>query len=1012
MWHHCAAVADPSSEQHAQTEAEPTADGPGRELDRGAAKIGRFSILRKIGHGGMGVVYAGYDDRLDRKVAIKLLRHHTGDAALHRLAREAQGLARLSHPNVVQIYEIGEHEGTTFIAMEFVDGQTLGAWFREKPRPRAELLAVMQSAGRGLAAAHAKGLIHRDFKPDNVMIDSEGRVRVMDFGLVHGALGPEDSYPAGVTLDGLADPPGDPPCEPSVSPLSDRLTATGSTLGTPAYMPPEQHTGALTDERSDQFSFCVALWELLYGQRPFTGANVAQLYLAVSSHTLREPPREVAVPTWLRKIIERGLAADPAQRWPSMHELLEALADDPRRRRIFVVGISSVLALVIGALALRGVLLERARARVIQACADEGASIEAQWNDARVAELEAGFLASDQPFAADSWSRTHAQLADYAAQWSHQRSSICRAATLDQTRTLASLTHARACLDDARAAFDATIDVLGSADAGLVAHAARLPHALPRLSSCADEATLARRSLKPTDELAELADPRAQLQRASALRLVGEYEQALALTEQIATTAPPLEAEARLLIGDLHARLGHYEASQHEYERAFRLAGVAGADVIALRAATELCSIVGRDLGHHELGRLWAQVGDVLLHRLGLADGVDAASLHMSVAQLEFHAGDLDAALDRATRARELFVTVLGPRHADVADALLELVAIHDARDQTELALELAERALEIVEDAYGPNHPAVAKVQAKLGGILDARGELEAARERHARALAIREAAFGPEHPSVADSLHALARLELSQGRNSEALPLLERALAITQATYGPEHDKVANVLENIVVVQQRLGRVDEAITNNRRAQVILERALGPEHPRVAKSLTLTAQFLTGQGDHDAAQAAYERSLAIYEAQFGPKHTSVAHTIVGLASVLEARGDLPGALAGYERALALLEDTLGPDHYELSDPLYLIGYLLQIDDEYDRALAAFERSLSIELAAGGGGARTAETRLNIAECLWALGDRDAARAQGLAAREDLRGEETPEQLAELEGWLAKHASP
>ena len=151
-----------------------------------APRIGRYAILRKVGQGGMGMVYAGYDERLDRKVAIKLLRRRTGDAARRRLAREAQGLARLSHPNVVQIYEIGEHEGAPYIAMEFVEGQTLGAWAKAAPRTWAEALAVMVDAGRGLAAAHAKGLIHRDFKPDNVMIDDEGRVRVMDFGLVHG----------------------------------------------------------------------------------------------------------------------------------------------------------------------------------------------------------------------------------------------------------------------------------------------------------------------------------------------------------------------------------------------------------------------------------------------------------------------------------------------------------------------------------------------------------------------------------------------------------------------------------------------------------------------------------------------------------------------------------------------------------------------------------------------------------------------------------------------------------
>ncbi|PCC74466.1 Serine/threonine protein kinase [Nannocystis exedens] len=283
--------------------------------------LGRYRLLGRLGAGGMGIVYAAYDGRLERKLALKLLRpSRLGNAdAVARTLREARALARLSHPHVVHVYEVGELDGREiFVAMEHLDGPTLRAWLDAERRPWRAVLEVFRQAGEGLAAAHAHGIVHRDFKPHNAMFGGDGRVRVLDFGLaqIDGAADVREP----VTAANFAERPGS-------------LTSTGAVLGTPAYMAPEQLAGQKGDARSDQFSFCVALYEALYGKRPFAGETLGELADSVSSERVTPPPRSSDVPAWVREALLRGLRADPERRWPSMTALLAALSGDPAARR-------------------------------------------------------------------------------------------------------------------------------------------------------------------------------------------------------------------------------------------------------------------------------------------------------------------------------------------------------------------------------------------------------------------------------------------------------------------------------------------------------------------------------------------------------------------------------------------------------------------------------------------------------------------------------------------------------
>ncbi len=274
-------------------------------------RFGHYEIRSKLGHGGMGIVFEAHDPKLDRKVAIKKLRGRGDSQLQRRLVREAQIMARLAHPNVVAVHEVGEVDGTTFIVMEYVEGVTLRKWLKQASRSRAEILTVFKAAALGLIAVHEKGLAHRDFKPDNVMRGHDGRVRVMDFGLARLDRAEDENTLADV----------DP--EKSAS----QLTRSGAFLGTPQYMAPEQLRGLVADASSDQFGYCVSLYEALYGKRPFGGHSREERLSAIERAEIHEPPRNSAVPGWLRKIVVRGLEPRPEDRFESMRALLDALVE-------------------------------------------------------------------------------------------------------------------------------------------------------------------------------------------------------------------------------------------------------------------------------------------------------------------------------------------------------------------------------------------------------------------------------------------------------------------------------------------------------------------------------------------------------------------------------------------------------------------------------------------------------------------------------------------------------------
>ncbi|MEX1368091.1 MAG: serine/threonine-protein kinase [Nannocystaceae bacterium] len=370
-----------------------------REPTAEPTRIGRFVVIKRIGEGGMGMVYAAYDDALDRKVAVKLLhprRSGAADEAQARLFREAQAIARLSHPSVIHVYEVGTWQEQVYLAMEFVDGTTLSQWQRHEGRTWPEVLEAYVAAGRGLAAAHAAGIVHRDFKAANVLVRRDGAVRVVDFGLARQELElatmPRPDEPPDEQAPALV-----PASESMSGPDAAPLTRTGVIMGTPAYMAPEQHLGQRADLRSDQFSYCVSLYEALYGFRPFPGENLPALRRNVLAGRLERPPRYTDIPPRIFRVLEQGLSSHPEDRFPSMEPLLDELTHDPRVALRRVAWGLLLLSLVVAVAVLWWSEREERAART------EGEQLRAQFERARVLNAEDELRRAQSRTVSEKW---------------------------------------------------------------------------------------------------------------------------------------------------------------------------------------------------------------------------------------------------------------------------------------------------------------------------------------------------------------------------------------------------------------------------------------------------------------------------------------------------------------------------------------------------------------------------------------------------------------------------------
>jgi tetratricopeptide (TPR) repeat protein/predicted Ser/Thr protein kinase len=955
------------------TIAEPSVSGPAQPPARVTAyprapRIGRYAVLRKLGEGGMGVVYAAYDEQLDRKVALKLLRGKAGgEARKHRLVREAQGLARLSHPNVVQVYDDGEQGGDAFIVMEYVDGTTLSDWLKT-PHTRREILAVFDAAGRGLAAAHHKGLVHRDFKPDNVMITGEGVVKVMDFGLVHEASSEAEAQ----VRVGKMHESSELGVEQSlrISALSTDLTATGALMGTPAYMSPEQFGGRRTDARTDQFSFCVALWEALCGERPFAGGTFGELCLAVTQGQRREPPRG-KLTRHLRRTLERGLAGKVEARWPSMDALLAELAKNPARRILIASLVLAPIVLALGGWQAWRIDRAQAHAEALAACEAEAGAIAADWTAQRRHAIAERFHATGLPYADDAWLRSERLLDTYASEWTRVRGETCVAALADEPDTTSPALDAgevAVCLDERRATLQALLAVLDEADAELVPQAIQTVAGLPLVGTCVDAVELAGRMRPPAEHAAEIQQLRAELHALEvlvSLRPATAREQAPALLERARALAwPPIEAEAEFMLGHADYRLGKLDTAVPALDHAFFVAGEQGHDRLALDAALMLAEAATKR-EDYAMSLHWSALAQMLIVRLGLEHGQEAGQLATARGNALNNQGKLDEARAAHEQARTIWTALYGPEHHVVAIAWANLGI-----------------------------------TQRKQGNYADALAAMQ-------ESLRIRELMIGPNHPRIAESIYNMGNVLRQQGKDAEALALFERALDIWKTALGPRHRNVALALNNIGSFYFGKNELERALDYYVQARDIWIEALGPEHSDVALALNNIGNVEYTQEHYDEALVAYREAITIVERNKGPDHPDVALSLGNVVMALRDRGDYDEALAASDRTLAILEGAHGPDHPDVANALEGRAGVLAKLGRNDEARAALVRALAIDDQKPGSPVERASMEFELAKLEWDAGARERARELVGLARERCVAAEAKEALVEIDAWLA-----
>ncbi len=982
-------------------------------------RVGRYVVLGALGAGGMGVVYAAYDPQLDRKVALKLL--HSGATSRTegtqslgdghtRLLREAQAMARLRHPNVVAVHDVGQVGDRVFIAMEFVEGSTLKSWLRAQPRTRKEVLAVFMQAGRGLQAAHDAGLVHRDFKPENVLVSSTGQAQVLDFGLAKSTeeLGEPGRAPAG-----------EPVLDRSLNSLSSELTQQGAVLGTPAYMSPEQHLGLPTDARTDQFSFCVALYEALYGMPPFPADSLASLAMAVVGGKVAEAPREshARVPAWLRKILLRGLLVDPNLRYPTIADLLDELTRDPNSQRRRWLAVAAGL----GFVALGAVGYGQYLARSSQQCADIDHSLAGVWDDATRKAVRAALLAAgDSAFAEDTWKRTAGMLDRYTGAWVEAQTSVCTATHVEHTQTVELLHLQSACLARRLSEVEAVTKVLANADVAVVENAVSTVAGLHDLFTCTDEEALLSGVVPPQDMQTQSAvdSVRVRLDSAQALERAGQYARGLQLARAATAEArqidyPPVLAEALVTEGKLLFEAGETRGAETVTEEAITAAAAGKHADAAADAWVQLIDLVGVELAQAERALGMRLAAESAIVWAGSDERV-AARFEAAMGNVRHSQGHYDEAIDHLNRALALYEKQAddGTTHARdlaIADTRALLGTVQHSKGEFEAADGDLRRALEIRRKTLGNDHPAVASSLHDLGNNDYKRARYAEAKQALSEALAIRTRILGPGHKRVADTENSLGALAYAAGEAVQARVHYRRALAIREKELGPEHPLTASSLMNLGNTQLVLNDFDQARANYEKALAIQEKSLGPEHPSVAYSLTNIGLVLVNQDKYRESLPYYERALAIREKALGLENPDTAYNLEYLGAVQAELGNYAEALEFQERALKVREKTLGAEHPQVAASLQSLGETLAKQRRFEEARARFKEALAMrERVFGVSHPDVAATLLSMAKLELDAGGDAVAPAERALAILDGHSDTIQKNMAEAKFLLAR----
>ncbi|MBU8895126.1 protein kinase [Corallococcus sp. H22C18031201] len=970
-------------------------------LQRGAL-LARYVVLEPIGVGAMGVVYAAYDPELDRQVALKLLRpegRHMEELRM-RLLREAQSLARLSHPNVVAVHDVGVCGDGIFLALELVEGTTLADWVKS-PRPWPEVLRIFLDAGRGLAAAHTAGLVHRDFKPANVLVGKDGRVRVTDFGLARPSNrgGPPVEAPVAVP----------PAPEGGADAL---LTRTGALLGTPAYMAPEQLMGGSADALSDQFSFCVALHEALYGLRPFEGVTPEALGEAALAGRVRPPPRDSRVPAWLRAVVLRGLSPKPEDRFPSMEVLLAALTRHPVRRVglwATAVAFACLVGLVVG--------YGGAHRREVR-CEQEAENLARVWGPAQRERVHQAFLATGKAYATSAWETLSAELDAHAGQWRALRTEACLAAGGSAPEAA---WQTQACLDARLWQLAAITEVLENADAQTVQNAQQMISSLEGLEGCRDAPVLSTRP-QPLEALRPKVDAaRRKLAEARARMEAGRHADGIVLTTALLKDIAsidyrPLEAEVLLLHGHLHGMAGKLTEAEGILYRALWAAEASRDDETVARAWILLIWVVGDQLARvGEADRL-AQHARAAVERLGRDrfPGI-ATDLHLRLGGVWLVEGRLERADEEFTEGLALSRKAYGQESLRTSYFVSGLGRVRSRQLRSAEALALYRKAQAQREAIWGPDHPGLALNLSNIAAELMSLGRREEAISVWRRSLALLEASRAADHPSLAAPLNNLGSVLRVLGRLDEAREYLTRAVAIFEHSKGTDHPNTAIALSGVGMVAYDSQHFEEALSYHRQAVERLQRALGADTSRAAPALMYMGMAQQRLGRNAEARRNLQRSVQLWEMENGPESATVGFALRPLAHLELATNTPKQAQAHCERALKLDEKAQGSESPDVALDLACIAEAQLALGSVDPAVPLLERALRVHVVASRDPLDEGWATFLLGKALAVRGgpgdaQRATERVEAARACMTKLGVRATQELKEVQGWLARQS--
>jgi eukaryotic-like serine/threonine-protein kinase len=883
-------IVDSASDGVAPT-APAASGGPSSRLEQGT-RVGRFLVVEMLGVGGMGVVYAAYDPVLDRKIALKLLHPsaRSADEMVLRLRREAQAAARLTHRNVVTVYDVGvadvgDRGPDVFVAMELIDGGTLETW--GKDRRWDETLRMYLAAGRGLAAAHAAGVVHRDFKPSNVLVAGDGEPRVSDFGIAS-------------TAD-VATMPVEEIAKAAIS--VGQLTRTGAVMGTPAYMAPEQRSGARVDARADQYAFCVALFKAIYGHHPY-GENLREMADRAEKHDVIEPKDRHGAPAGLLPVLRKGLAPDPDQRHADMDVLLRALdgvANAPRRRRLALVAAAAAVALG------GGVAVYASGGARAPACADAKDDLATVWNDAAKRRITAAFAATDAPFASEQAERAIAHLDRWTASWIDARVDTCTSTEIHHTQSHVQRELRDTCLDRQKNDLTSLVDYLSTPSKDTIARAGQIALGLPRVATCADAKLLeaAAPPSIPPDALSAMAR---RLGDAQVRYDAGRFHEAIALSSEVLIEAQQrgaraFAAEAGYMLGRSEGRLGYPALSRDTLFAAALDAQVSGQFQTAASAwSASIYALQMHNAPVEDEARVFA-LGRAALEAAGNPPLQEARLLKDHAAYIYMEGDGAAAALPFFARSLELLQTRVDPEHPLVAAVMDDYGGALFEAGQREKGLKMSEESLARHEQLYGPVHPIVSGVVHNLAISYASIGQLQRAEELFQRALELKKKTLGPTHPNVSNTLIEYGEMLSAQGRFDEAIALAREDVALWIAHAGARSSEEAESREALAMNLLAAGRLQDAVAEYRRAIPLFEAIDDDGVARARKDRVEIARALTLDGDPAGAAKELDAVVAA-----DPPLATAANVLRERARIALVQGEITRAKKLAEQASAALK--------------------------------------------------------------------------------------------------------